>query len=84
MGLRDGHGRTPHDGLETFLSGAAMLCCLPCLCVVAVGKLIPKKAERSSAVDGAKQEEKTSENKMEAEEEKNENKTEITLRTLSK
>jgi hypothetical protein len=35
MTLLDGHGRTPHDTLEQTQSAVVMLCCLPCLCVVA-------------------------------------------------
>ncbi|KUJ08682.1 uncharacterized protein LY89DRAFT_323113 [Mollisia scopiformis] len=38
MTLLDGHSRTPHDTLEQFLSGIAMLCCLPCLCVVKIAE----------------------------------------------
>jgi hypothetical protein len=39
MTIWDGHGRTPHDGLENFISSVAMLFCLPCLCVVACSKI---------------------------------------------
>ncbi|KAF2664366.1 hypothetical protein BT63DRAFT_460667 [Microthyrium microscopicum] len=31
MTIWDGHGRTPHDTLEQFLSAGAMILCLPCL-----------------------------------------------------
>jgi hypothetical protein len=45
MTIFDGHGRTPHDTLEQFLSAVAMICCLPCLCVVAIGKVIPRSGD---------------------------------------
>jgi hypothetical protein len=38
MTLFDGHGRTPHDTFEQIQSTAVMLCCLPCLCIVACYK----------------------------------------------
>ncbi len=42
MTLRDGHGRTPHDSLENALSSMAMICCLPCLCTLAVSNFLGK------------------------------------------
>ncbi len=47
MTLLDGHGRTPHDALEQFLSGAAMICCLPIICVVKVCEKLKGLRERS-------------------------------------
>jgi hypothetical protein len=39
MTIWDGHGRTPHDTLETILSTAAWIVCFPCLCVVGCSKI---------------------------------------------
>lgn len=46
MTIFDGHGRTPHDMLEQILSGAAMICCLPCLCIVAFTKFVSRISKR--------------------------------------
>lgn len=51
MTLLDCHGRTPHDGLEQFLSGIAIICCLPCLCIV---KVVDKVKDSKSSSDGGK------------------------------
>jgi hypothetical protein len=61
MTLLDGHGRTPHDTLEQTLSGAAMLCCLPCLCVVACSKFFATLAKKMSQSEGPKLSEKREE-----------------------
>lgn len=36
MTLWDGHGRTPHDGLEQFQGAVAMIFCCPCLCFLSI------------------------------------------------
>jgi hypothetical protein len=65
MTLLDGHGRTPHDTLEQTLSGAAMLCCLPCLCVLAGSKffttLVEKVRQFGEPKSGRKREERETE-----------------------
>ena len=48
MTIWDGHGRTPHDALENFLSVGAMILCMPCLCVVACRKIGKKENGKST------------------------------------
>jgi hypothetical protein len=58
MTLRDGHGRTPHDTLEQVLTGAAMICCLPCLCFVGLMKYLPGSGTKKKEVKGRRGTEK--------------------------
>jgi hypothetical protein len=55
MTIWDGHGRTPHDTLENILSSGAMLCCIPCLCVAACGKIkLPAYSRRAAKEEQSK------------------------------